>query len=242
MEKSETFTIKHSDGKECTYIATSRGLTLEVENLAVKTTLDSTGAFAKFLLGHARIENHTLALLDRPNVKAKKVEIQIRARSSDRTNLNTEQKSQAGDLQVIHTEQDDELNHVDGWTFVLYIPHVAFDSLLEMMESKKLHRLFTHVTPDSFVVDAARRFSSLNMPLDFFAQSSISYGEVSWVSADGDSIDLRAYSNTWTEEEKISAGLVNDSINTKKLLELNRYIKWIAIGISALTVITLFKN
>jgi hypothetical protein len=124
----------------------------------------------------------------------------------------------------------------------LYIPEEAVHSLLELVAFNKLRRLFTHVTPDSFVVDAARRYSPLNMPVDFFAQSGFSRGAVNWVSTDGDSIDLRAYSESWTDEEKISVGLTNASLNTKKLMELIKYVKWIAMTLIVLTAVTLLKG
>jgi hypothetical protein len=91
------------------------------------------------------------------------------------------------------------------------------------------------------VVDAARRFSTINMPLDFFAQSNIGHGEVNWVSTDGDSIDLRVHSENWTEEEN-SAGIFKESMLMTKLFELTKYIKWIAIVLIALTATTLLKG
>lgn len=153
----------------------------------------------------------------------------------------TDTKSRAGELHVIHTEQDHELSVSGGWTFILYIPKEAANSILGLVESKKLQKLFAHVTTNVFLVDEKRRFSTLSMPLDFLAQSSIIYGEVSWISTDSDSIDLRAHSDNWTEEEKISAGLIDEPLNMKRFLELTRYVKWIAGALVALTVIALLK-
>lgn len=242
MDKSKTIHVKGADGIEVAYIASSRGLTLEVEDLRLKTTLDSKGTFEKFLLGHAQIENHKISLLDRPTIKVTRVVLQIRERHFAETDSNNEEKSCAGELQVIHTDEDHEFDCADEWTFILYISRDAFESLLELIESKKLNRLFTHVTPNFYEIEGAGRFSDINMPHDFFAQNGITYGDVNWISTDGESIDLRAYSDNWTEEEKIAAGLTTEPVYLKKLSEMTRYIKWIALGLVALTVITLLKS